>query len=366
MQKNINIPATIPKSKEIDYIVSVKKGYDNICRLLYSLGSVCTYDQFRRLYKKNNPNISDTYLNKKVHKIIIEMKSLKLIESDNINNYKFLYLKKFAFIFITGDYTKYSKKNMRILLKDKNFKASLMKVEYYLSNDEIISLENLNESLIYITNLILASKKKDLNLPYDINLINKIIKDKGVINCYNEVYNLHENNLLRILWVDIYNIYNGLRIQNQTVSSTPLILKLYKKDSLLTLHYAPTIIIFDVFDSKYYVKKIKELFNKYFNIISNHTRNMRESYQKNKTLGWEGYNHFAYNLKIIGYNKLELIKKKEIIDKYVNDNPNGIILDNCIIEYIDISKYFLHSSQKNDVFEIIDSKFDDLISLKLK
>lgn len=366
MQNIIPIPTSLPQSKEIDYIIAKKKGYDKICVLLYSLGSVCTYDQFRRLYKKLYPKISDSYLKKKVSNVITEMELIKLIESDNINNYKFLYLKKFAFIFITGDYTKYSKKNMRVLLKDKNFKTNLMRVEYYLTNSEIISLNNLDNNLLYLTKRILAIRQKDSNLPYDIDLLNKIIQNNGINTCYDEILNLPDTNLLKIIWIDIYNIYNSLRLQNQTISANPHILKLYKKDSLLTLHYAPTIIIFDVFDSKYYVKKVKELFNKYFNIVTNHTRNMRKSYQENGTLGWEGYNHFAYTFKIIGYNKLELKNKKEVIDKYIINNPNGIILDNCVIEYIDISKYFLHSSQKNEVFDIIDSKFDDLLSAKFK
>lgn len=366
MFDKIKIPPTLPKSKYTAYILSINKGYDKICTLLYSLGCVCTYEQFRNLYKRLNTDISDTYLLKKAHKIIVEMVDLKLIETSNINNYKIISLKKFAFIFITGDYLKYPKKNMKVLLKDKNLKISLLKVEYYLLHNEKLNLSTLDEQLIYITKLILAATIKDPNLPYDKKLLNTIISDKGISNSYESIFNLSKNNLIRILWIDIYNIYKGLRLQNNTISSSPFILNLYKKDSLLTISYAPTIIIFDVFDIKYYLKKIDELFIKYFNIVTNHTRNMRKSFQENGNLGWEGYNHFAYTLKIIGFNEYELIQKKKTIDKFINDNPNGILLSSCTIEFIDISKYFIHSSRKNETILKIDSEFDRLIADKLK
>lgn len=362
--KKLTIPNNLPLSKEADYIISIKNGYDKICKLLYSLGCVCTLDQFKRIYKKAN-EISDTYLDKKVRNILKEMEMLKLIGIDNINTYKYIYLKKFAFIFVTGDYSKYKRNNMSNILKDKNFKTSLMKVEYYLKHNDIISYDNLTNNLLNITNLIYAAKKNDKFLDYDLKLINKILKDKGIKNCYEEIYNLPDNNLLKILWVDINNIYISLRKQNQTISAKPLHLKVYKKDALLTLHYAPTIIIFDVFNIEYYAKKINNLFYKYFNIASNYTRDMRKNYIENGSLGWEGYNHFGYSLKIIGYNKLELEEKKRYIDKLINENPNGILLSNCSIEYIDINKYFLHSSKKNNTFINIDETFDRLLSAKL-
>lgn len=364
MDLNIKIPNTLPVTKKTDYIICIEKKYDSICKLINSLGNVCMYSQFKQLYKLLNPNISDSYLDKKVLKVVNEMKDLKLIEVDYINKYKYIYLKKFAFIFITGDYTKYKKNNMSIILKDKNFKTSIMKVEHFLSHNEKLNLNNLNEQLLYITQLLFNAKRMDNSLPYNLNILSRILKDKGISNCYDAVYDLSKTDLVRILWIDINNIYSNLRKQNQTISETPFYLKLFKHDSALTLHYAPTIIIFDVFNKKYYSKKISDLFTKYFNILSNHTRDMRSSYKENGTLGWEGYNHFGYSIKLIGSNLLELNEKKKYIDKYINENPNGIILD-CDIEFIDISQYFLHSSKKNDIFEKIDTTFDKLLSEKI-
>lgn len=366
MDINIKVPSTLPVSKRTDYIICIEKNYDKICRLLNSLGNVCMYSQFKQLYKSLNPAISDSYLDKKVIQVTNEMKKLKLIEIDYINKYKYIYLKKFAFIFVTGDYTKYKKNNMSIILKEKNFKISIMKVEYYLRYNQLIKLSNMDEQLLYITQLLFNAKRKDNSLPYNLNILTKILKDKGIHNCYEEVYNLSQTDLVRILWIDLNNIYSSLRKQNQTISEIPIYLKLFKHESSLTLHYAPTIIIFDVFNKNYYAKKINDLFSKYFNILSNYTRDMRSSYVKNGNLGWEGYNHFGYSIKLIGYNKLELEEKKKFIDKYVNDNPNGIMLDSSEIEYIDISKYFLHSSQKNDVFDKIDDTFDKLLLEKTK
>lgn len=365
MIKNKILIKNLPKSKEGDYLITLNKGYDEIIKIIFSLGGICSYDQFRRIYKKINPTLSASYISKLTPRIIKEMSELKLVGTENINKYKLLYLKRFSQTIISGDYNVYKRTNVTKLLKDKNLKINLMKVEYYLKNNEILSLNNLTDNLLMITNLIYKAKRNDYLLPYDMKLLNKILKDKGIDNCIEEVNKLSPTNLLRILWIDINNIYSSLRTQNQTVSSNPFYLKLYKKDNMLTLHYAPQIIIFDVYDINYYSNKISDLFHKYFKIISNHTSDMQSSYRKNRTLGWEGFNHFAYVIKIVGYNELELHEKKKFIDSHIRNNTNAILLTNCEFEYINISKYFSHSSKEDYIFKDIDKKLDNLLAEKM-
>lgn len=365
MYKNKILINNLPKSKEGDYLITINKGYDEIIKTIFLLGGICSLDQFKRIYRKIKPSLSESYINKITPKVIKEMEELKLIGTNNINKYKLVFLKRFSQTIISGDYNKYKRTNISNLLKDKNLKINLMKVEYYLKNNEILSLNNLSDNLLMITNLLYKAKKNDYLLPYDMKLLSKIIRDKGIDNCLEEITNLSPNNLLRILWIDINDIYKSLRTQNQTVSTNPYYLKLFKKDNMLTLHYAPQIIIFDVYDINYYSNKINDLFHKYFRIVSNHTSEMQLSYRKNGTLGWEGFNHFAYVLKIIGYNELELLEKKKFIDSHIKNNTNAILLTNCEFEYINISKYFSHSSREDYTFKDIDNKIDELLSQKM-
>lgn len=358
-------PLNLPVSKEEYYVRTINNKYDKLLSLLYNLGGLCTYDQVKRIYMKYHNSLAESYAQKKVQMIIKDLEKMKLIGTDNINTYKIIYLKKFAYAIVTGDYNTNVKLNLRKQLKDSNLKVNLLIVEYFITHNEIITLAAAEQQLLKITNDIFNAKKKDFNLPYDLKLLTQILKDKDAKNCLDKIKDLPEDNLIRILWIDIYTIFNNLRLQRQPIAITPFYIKLYKKDNSLTLHYVPQIIIFDVHNKEYYSEKINNLFYKFYNITSNHTRDMQSNFKEKGSLGWEGYNHIAYVLKIIGYNEKELLQKQKFINSYIKDNPNGILLTNCEIEYIDISKYFTHSSRKHDNFINIDSEFDKLIQQKL-
>ena len=358
-------PLNLPISKEKYYVTIINNNYDKIIKLLYSVGGICTYDQVRKILMKNSTTNSEAYIQKKTYKLIKELENMKVIGTDNINTYKIIYLKKFAYSIVTNDYNSNIKLNLRKQLKDSNLKIKLMIVEYYIMYNEIITLSSAKTQLLKITMDIYNAKKNDFKLPYDDGLLNKIITDGGIKNCLDTILNLPEDNLIRIIWIDLYSIFKSLQLQRQPIAIEPFYMKLFKKDNVLTLHYVPKIIIFDVHNQEYYSKKINSLFYKFYNIPYNHTRDMQSCFRKNQNLGWEGFNHIAYVLKIIGYNKNELLQKQKYINSYIKDNPNAILLTNCETEFININKYFTHSSHKKDELIKIDNEFDKLIQKKL-
>lgn len=361
----ITFPIGLPISHHELYVRTINKKYDRFIKLIGKLGGVCTHNQFIEIYKLAYPNLSDTYSKKKALLVLKEMADLKLISINNINTYKYFYLRKFALTIISGDFNKVSQIRVPKLLKDKQFKTCLLRVEYYIRHKEILSLSSLDKQLLNITKDIYNTKLTNEKLPYDLNLLHQILLDKGPKNCKDKIANLPAGNLIKLIWEDLYSIFNSLRLQNQTVMSKPLILKLYKTNNKLTIHYVPEIVIFDLHNINYYSKKVDDLFHKFYHIQSNHTRDMQKHYREDGTLGWEGFNHLAYVIKLIGFNKKELSEKKNYIDSHIKDNPNAILLTNSNIEYIDISKYFTHSSQKKETLENIDAKFDELLMQKI-
>ena len=362
----IKFPLNLPKSRELNYIETIKKGYDKYLKLIYYLGGLCTYSQFADIVYKFNPDLSQKYIEIKSRKIIQNMIRLKLIQSENLNKYKFFYLKRFALSIITNDYNNCSLLNISKSLKTNNFKTHLMIVENYIKNNNIISLNNGDMQLLFITKQLYQQKKLFSELDFDTELLEKIIQDGGIKNCKASVENLPNNNLIKILWIDIKSIFDNLKLQKQPIAKKPYYLKLYYKNNKMTLHYVPEIIIFDTHDFKYYSKKITSLFYKFYNINSNEVRDMKKSFTENNSLGYKGFNHIGYVLTIIGYNKNELLQKQKYINSYIQENPNNIMLTDINIQYIDISKYFNNSSQNDTIFNEIDNKFDLLLEEKIK
>lgn len=362
---SIEYPYNLPKSKEHIYVKAINCNYIKVLHLINDLGGVLTLDQFIRLYKMYNPNMTDSSVKRKVQILTKDLESMNIISSDKINTYKYYYLKRLGLSFVSGDYNKYPKLNMSQLLKNNRFITQLLKVEYFIENKKFLSTKTIELQLVAITNDIFKAKLKKPTLPYEISILKQIIADKGIKNCKEIIYKLPQNNLLRIIWVDIYNIFYTLKLQGQTIDYNPLYYKLYLHNNALYLHYIPKIIIFDVHNKKYYVKKIQDLFNKFLLISDNTTLQMQKYFREEHTLGFEGQNHIAYVLKLIGTNKYELIEKKKYLDAFLKDNPNAILVSNCSINYIDVSKYFKHSSTNIDVIENIDLTFQNLIAKKL-
>ena len=246
----VKFPINLPKSKYELYIRYLNNGCLDILSKIHKLGNLCTYDQFIRIYTLKNEQYTKSYNEKKARNIIKDMEKMKLIECNQINSYKYFCIKNSAITLISNNLNKPKQININKLLKNNNFKINLLRVEHYIKSSTIISLSNLNEQLLAITQKIYSLVKNDpkLKAEYDFDLLSKILNDKGITNCINKVSDLPYDNLIKILWMDIYNIFNNLRLQNQTIDTKPFYYKMYKQNNKLILHYVPNIIIFDVHD----------------------------------------------------------------------------------------------------------------------
>lgn len=357
-------PQSLPASKRKNYIILYELGYINILEPIYKLGGICMYGQLFHIYNKFYSNRSESYNRKKFKTFIDELIKLKVIEVSNLNTNKFIYLKHFGFSLFTGDYKKTPRLNFKS--KGTEFYHSILKVEYYLKFNLMMTSHNLNMELLKITRDIYYAKLKFPEINYDIDLLTQIIKDRGPENCLSEIKSLSDSNLLKIIWIDIYNIFNKLRLQNQTVAPKPFYYKLYKPEfkNELFLHYVPEIVIWDNHNNNFYSKKIDNLFFEFNNIKTNYSQDIQKSFRNNGTLGFKYKNHFAYVIKLIGHDERDLAIKKAFIDSHIKNNPNAVLLTNCSYDYIDINRYLNHSSVKNTILNKIDINFDNLLKNK--
>lgn len=363
--RDIVFPANLPKSKEELYIRAINNNYIKPLHFIHSLGNICMYDQFVRIYQKSNPQYTPEYADKKVRAMIKDMENMKLIQSAKLNSYKYFYLKKFAYAAIYNDYCNYKKTNMSIALKNNNFKINIMKVENYIKNNKIISNDTLMDQLLYITKKIYDIRIQDDNLvEYDTKILQSILYNKGIDECKDKIENLSDGNLIKVLWIYIYEIFKNLKLQNQTISKKPLYFNIYKKGSQLFLHYVPNIIIFDIHSSNYYIKKVSNLYDKFYFIPSNNVVNMQKNYLETNTLGSKGFNRIGYAITIIGSDNRALNEKYKILNSKIKENNYGIILK-CDINYIDINKYFVGNANNERILDKIDSTFEELLNKKL-
>ena len=324
------------------------------------------YDQFVRIYQKSNPKYSSDYASKKVRNIIKDMENMKLIQSAKLNSYKYFYLKKFAYAAIYNDYCNYKKTNMNSALKNNNFKINLMRIENYIKNNKVISNDTLIEQLVYITKKIYDIRIEDENLiEYDPDILQSIISNKNIEEYKDRIINLSDGNLIKVLWIYIYDIFKNLKLQNQTISKKPLHFNIYKKGTKLFLHYVPNIIIWDIHRVDYYIKKISNLYDKFYFIPSNNIVNMQKNYLETNMLGSKGFNRLGYAITIIGSDNRALNEKYKILTRKIRENNYGIILK-CDINYVDINKYFVGNANNEKVLNNIDTTFDKLLEKKLK
>lgn len=364
------IPINTPEKYIYKYNYIYSKEYDLILKEIYSVGLYCTYRQFYSLYKKLNPELSDNYIKKKCTKIIKELASLGFIEINNINRNKYFYLKKAAQAIFTGNYNNVPRFNHMQNMKNNKFLVSLMKVEYYITNNSIINNSNLNYHLKSLTSKIHAATLKYKNLNYNINDLEYILNETEYSKIKERLNSYKSDNILRIIWYDIYNIYRKLLLQNQTVTLHPKFFNLYIVKNTLRLHYVPEILIFDFHDIKYYENQINNLFHDFFNITANTTNNMQNIYKESNTLGSKQNNRIGYTLTLVGYNKAALMKKTLHINNFINENKNihSPLIDSVKYIYIDIAKYIDHSSQYNSTLanadNYVDTQMKALLNLK--
>ena len=365
---DLKIPQNLPNNQYGNFMHVFKKGYEKYIKLIYNFGSICMLEQIIRIECQKNPNLSELYVRKKVSNVLKELENMKFIGLTYISQYyKCVYLKKYAHIYISGSTSNYRNISKQKLFRNSYLNSSIMKAEYYIETQEIISSKTLTDQLVTITKSILNSKKKlgEYSLPYKESLMTKIIEDGGISECVDEINNLPAENLLKILWVDIYDIFLGLKLQGQTISRQPFYYKLYKHENAFYLHYVPEIIIFDVHNTKYYRKKLNLLFDKFYKITTNDTMYLRNKFKEKKGINWVSNNHIGYSINLIGSNYNELVEKKKFIDEHNINNINQMMLGECETKCINIEKYFLSVKKQDEMFTKIDDTFDKLMMSKM-
>lgn len=364
----MDIPKNAPKNSNYKYVYIFERGYDKLLKMIYDVGIYAAHRQFYAIYKRLNPLLSDSYIRKKCTQIIKELKELGFIEVNNINNNKYLYLKKPSVALFTGDYLKTPRVNHSQDLKNDKFLISLMKLEYFISNNIIINNSNLVQSLYWLTKKLHVVKMKYSTLEYNLKDIDYILNEKDYSKIKEYLKNFQTDNILKIVWIDIYNVFRKLLLQNQTINLKPTYFKLFRVDNTLRIHYVPNIFIWDLHDNKYYERKINNLFYDFTEIPTNNTYEINENYRETGTLGLTQYNHIGYSLTLVGYNKESLENKIRHINKFIEGNPHTPIIKNADYIYIDIAKYIDHASQYNSALvnadNYIDTHINQIINFK--
>lgn len=361
---NNTIPLNVPPTQRRNYDYVIEKGFDKYIKIIFSLGSYITFQQFYQLFRKYNENLSESYCKLKANSIIKELEKLKFINVESIGKHKYFYLKAPSLAICVGDYSKIPKTNHKnISIKNNKFMTSLMKVEYYIEYNEIISSEWLFKHLKAITRNIIVLTEKH-NLEYNLSFLKAIYSSNDYTKIKDTVSKLPEDDLIHIIWVDLYNLYYKLLLQGQTLSQSPLYFKLNVVEKKLKLHYIPEIIIFDYHKSDYYERKMDRLLADLINIKSNTVDGLRKNYLPNQEIGDSRVNIIGYGLKLIGSNEQLLKEKEKIISTYGRDNSNSPFVS-VKTSYINLSNYFSYTYRKLDVVEKIDNQIESIVTNKL-
>ncbi|MEM4260815.1 MAG: hypothetical protein QXG00_06265, partial [Candidatus Woesearchaeota archaeon] len=265
MENKFKLPKNIPQNAYYKYAEVYEKGYDKFIKLIDKFDGCIALNQFIQIYKIYNPHISETYARKKATEIIKFLERNNFIRIQALNKHKICFLKSAAFAIATGDYNNNKRKNLGVSksLKNDKFNISLMKAQFFIENNAIISTNTMYNHLRRITKDIYNAKLSSNNLQYDLRLLEEILKETNLAVISDKVNMLPYTNIVRILWNDLYNIFSKLHLQNQTISQKPTFYRLYQRRNELKLHYAPNILIWDVHDISYYKDKISMLFEQF-------------------------------------------------------------------------------------------------------
>lgn len=359
-----NIPLNIPVTQRRKYEYVVEKGFDKYLKVIFNLGSYITFQQFYKLFEIFNTDLSNSYCKLKANSTIKELEELKFISVDTIGKHKYFYLKAPSLAICVGDYSKIPKTNHKnVNLKNNKFLTCLMKVEYYLQYQDIITSDTLYKHLKALTKNILDLTIK-YNLDYNTSFLNAIYSSSDYKKIKDTASQLPEDDLIHIIWVDLYNLYYKLLCQGQTLSLRPIYFKLNILGKKLKLHYIPEIIIFDLHKTNYYELKMDRLLSDLINIKSNTINDLRKNFKPNQEIGDPRVNIIGYGLNIIGTDEVLLNQKSKVISDYGKNNTNSpfVCVKTC---YINLSNYFSYTYRKLDVVEKIDEQVESIVNKKL-
>ncbi|NBI07624.1 hypothetical protein [Senegalia massiliensis] len=373
--KEYDIPKNVSEKTEHRYLEIINLGYAKFLDILGNCDGFAMYKQFEKLvYLFDGENRTKESNRKITLGIIKKLEILKFIGTQKVNQNKFLYLKRPAFALLSGDYNKFKRINLNKDLKNDKFRISILKLEYFLENNVLIS----NKTMFYHIRMIIKDilnkiDKSNNKYGYDIQLIKKLLSTKN----YKDFFSLceeypeysHRLGVIRSLY-DISKIYRKMILQRETIAFNPKYYKSYvKEDGEVTIHYIPNIFIFDVGkDKRFFEDKSNKLFQSFYTIRNNVLRGIYKAYasSNNTSMGYIGENHIGYTVTLIGEDEGILTKKRDIFDKNRATSINTPIMSMTNIIYLNTGNYLYSASRKLNTFrKSHDERIDTIISKKI-
>lgn len=371
------LPKNIPAKNKWKYFKAIEYGYVKYFDIIYHCDGYCMNQQMEMLVglmpegKNRKPETN----RKLASNIIKNLHELGFVEVDNLNEYKYFYLKKPAIAFVKNDYKSTSSMNRTKDLSHSKLKVSILKIQHLIDNNEIINSIYMLEQLKDITNrvkgLIIKSNNK---YGYDLKGINQLlrIKDfKELAEFFKENKDENDSKLgvVRSIW-SIGKLCNNMILQRECFSPEPSYLKIFpQKDGSVTVHYIPTIIIFDIDKTKtFFYNKEKKLFDEFFNLPFNELLGVQKTYFDNgkTSMGHEWVNHFGYNILVISGDGQITSKKVEDINEKKDSSEYSPLMGDVQIVSHNVKKYFSHSSRKGEYRKKQELRIDKDIKNALK
>lgn len=377
-QKEYKIPKNASKRAEYRHLEVIHMGYAKYLEAISLSGNFCMVGQFQELINSFNKEAeySKTTLSVYASKIIKRLKKLGFIDTDYLNKYKYLYLKRQSFALVEGDTNTTRRLDKKNELKTDRFLNSLIKLQYLIDYNDSFNYSNMNNQLLHITKemykMIMESGNK---YGYDLNMIKRIIE----LQTYEKIAPIISKTIeaktrlgiIRTLWLELGKEYWKLGRQSQTIAEKPLYLKYFlQEDGSIVIHYIPQIVIFDTFkDLNYYRSQSNKFFYMFFDLSDNDTQNMQELLKKSSDKPYDHINKLGYSILLLGTSELQLNQKAELLNEhYYNNNKYSPLAFPCKTKLVDIDKYFTYSSSNksiNEEFVTVQNNIDYLLKEKM-
>lgn len=358
--KEYKIPDDCSSSIQRKYREVIESGYAPYIDIIYNCGSFIMQKQLEKLIAKNDSNSKTKYSYElKSINMVKYLENETFIKSEFLNKNKYIYLRNISFGIPKGKHKNGERLNLRKCLKNDNFRISILRMEHFINNDEILSIKMAEFHLYKITKQILK-KIKDTNnsFGYDIELIEEILhtnsirKVKDLLDKSPEYQ--HKLDAIRFLWEGMGSIFNKMLSLREALKLEPDYYKTFvNEDGKVFIHYIPNIVMYNISkDNKFFENRINNLFNDFKKIESNNLYQVRQDYEKYKykKTGIDFQNVFAYKLTILGENKNKLENNKIIIDKQVANNNSTPCMKPVEIIYHNTESYYIHQTSKNNKY----------------
>lgn len=379
-KKEYKMPINIPLNSKHRYVEALIKGYPKYIEAIGLCGNFCMFSQFEQLFKLFNlsNNYTESTINKYTPLLINDLERLGLIGTEYLNKYKYIYLRQPSFALITGDYKNNKRINKSAEMKTGKFLTSLFKIEYLINYDDVFLYKAFNDHLISISKHILELIIKTGNkYKFDTTTIRRIIEVGTYEGVKDIIFNTREKNtrlgIFRFIWGDIGKMFFKFGMQGHNIDNKPLHFKAnIQDDGNFTIHYAPTIIIFDKLSGlDYYKTQSNKFFHDFFELQSNKTHKISEVYRNTGTFGYEHFNRIGYTIKIIGSNEDNLQSNINVLNiPYYENNEYTPLVAPCSSIVVDTDKYFKYANKefldKNSGFSDVSTNIDNIINIKKK